>query len=232
MGSLTRQLTFEKFALALFTVFFILFVFFQAKMRIRYIGPAIPCLVILSMFGLENLNTLIKRHWPEFKSELQLAANGIVILMMLSGNFLYLMDQYQTVVPMQYLRGELSRDQYIERFRPEYGVLHFANTRLPPDTSMLALFMGNRGYYSEHTIYFNIELFRTAVQTSPHAEDLHRQLVQMGFSHMALRFDMFNKWCHDNLNKKEKQMVNTFLHDWCQPMFSKNGHGLFQLSNQ
>jgi len=45
----------ERAVLLAFSALFILFAFFQADMRIRYVGPAIPPLVILSVFGLNRL---------------------------------------------------------------------------------------------------------------------------------------------------------------------------------
>lgn len=41
--------------LLLFSILYILIVFFQQDMRIRWIGPAIPPLVILSAYGLKNI---------------------------------------------------------------------------------------------------------------------------------------------------------------------------------
>ena len=231
-GTGTRQPAFEKSSLALFAVFYILFVFFQTNMRVRYIGPAIPCLVILSMFGLENLHLRMKKRLPGITSGLRPGLSTLAVLVIFSGNMLYLFDQFQAVVPIQYLKGDLSRDQYIEKFRPEYAAIQYANNQLPAETKILALFLGNRGYYSEHAIQFDIDMFHAAVQASVQPGDVYRQIVQRGFSHMVIRFDMFNRWCHDNLNKKEKQMVNTFFQNWCKQLFSKNGHGLFQLSKQ
>jgi len=227
-----RQLRVEKIGLALFSILFILFVFSQAKMRVRYVAPVIPCLVILSMFGLENLYLMMKKRLPGITSDLRPGLSTLAVLVIFSGNMLYLFEQYQTVIPIHYLNGELSRDQYIEKFRPEYATIQYANNQLPAETKILALFIGNRGYYSEHAIHFDIDLFHAAVQASVRPGDLYRQVAQMGFDHMVIRFDMFDKWCHDNLNKKEKQMVNSFFQNLCKHLFSKNGHGIFQLTKQ
>jgi hypothetical protein len=231
-GTGSRQPAFEKSSLALFAIFYILFVFFQTNMRARYTGPAIACLVILSMFGLENLHLMMKKHWPGIRPGTNAGLSGLVLLVVFSGNVLYLVDQFQIVAPVPYLKGEVSRDQYIERFRPEYATIQYANRQLPAESRILALFLGKRGYYSERAMHFDIDQFHRAVQASNRAEDMRRQIVEMGFSHMLIRFDMLDKWCHDNLNKKEKQMVNNFFQDGCKHLFSKNGHGLFQLSQQ
>ena len=64
-------------------------------MRVRYIGPAIPCLVILSMFGLESLNVMIKKHLTGIKPGKYPGLIGLVILVIFSGNLLYLVGQYR-----------------------------------------------------------------------------------------------------------------------------------------
>ena len=51
----------EKQALLIFAVLFFFFTFFQQVIRIRYIVCIIPPLVILSIFGLQNLFTFIGR---------------------------------------------------------------------------------------------------------------------------------------------------------------------------
>jgi 4-amino-4-deoxy-L-arabinose transferase-like glycosyltransferase len=48
----------ENKILFIFSILFLLIVFFQIDMRIRWISPIIPPMVILSMFGLERLQRL------------------------------------------------------------------------------------------------------------------------------------------------------------------------------
>ena len=55
----------EKMIFAGFSILFILIVFFRTNMRIRYIAPAIPCLVILSIYGMKNIFLIIDRHIAE-----------------------------------------------------------------------------------------------------------------------------------------------------------------------
>jgi hypothetical protein len=50
-----RPLEFEKYAMLAFVVLSFIVASFQTDMRIRYISPIIPFLVILSILGLENV---------------------------------------------------------------------------------------------------------------------------------------------------------------------------------
>ncbi len=60
----------EKKILVSFSILLILYAFVQTDMRIRYISPAIPPLVVLSMFGLNDLiNILKKTAFPEMQKD-------------------------------------------------------------------------------------------------------------------------------------------------------------------
>ena len=60
-----QRLFVDKAILLTYSVLFFFLVFFQESMRIRYITPVIPPLVILSTFGLQNIfSTLKKRFIP------------------------------------------------------------------------------------------------------------------------------------------------------------------------
>ncbi|MCK4985549.1 MAG: glycosyltransferase family 39 protein, partial [Desulfobacterales bacterium] len=55
MRSNSQQLQIEKKIMLAFAVLFIFLAFLQRDMRIRYIGPAIPPLVVLSILGLQSI---------------------------------------------------------------------------------------------------------------------------------------------------------------------------------
>jgi 4-amino-4-deoxy-L-arabinose transferase-like glycosyltransferase len=54
-GARNRQMKLERAALALFSLLYLLMAFLQTDMRIRYIGPILPPLVLLSVYGLHHL---------------------------------------------------------------------------------------------------------------------------------------------------------------------------------
>ena len=228
---IAHQNNFENGIMLMFSILLVMIVFFQTNMRIRYIAPVIPCLVILSMFGLKNIFLLVGKL-SEGKSK---RVAGIVSLMaavtlIFGGNMTYIIKQFQIVSPFQYLNGDISRNHYIEKFRPEYAAIRYANDFLPSDAKILALFIGDRGYYSDREMRFDIHLFHSTVQKSDSAEDLQMHLVNLGLTHLLIRLDMFDNWSHNNLNKMEKQLVINFLNLKTFRLFEKNGHTLYQLS--
>ena len=99
------QATIEKGIMLVFSVLFIRFVFFKTSMRVRYIAPAVPCLVILSMFGLKTVISLIGRYFPGEPKRLVTGLSLIIILLPFYFNAVYIIEQFRIVKPIQYLSG-------------------------------------------------------------------------------------------------------------------------------
>jgi len=219
----------EKIIFAGFSVLFILLVFFRTSMRIRYIAPAIPGLVILSIYGMKNIFLIIDRHVTGKAKNVIIGLSVAAVLIFFSLNAVYISEQFRTVMPFQYQSGKISKDQYIEKFRPEHAVIQHANVFLPPDARILSLFIGGREYYSNKEMAFDINLFKSSIRHSASLEEMNSNLINMGFSHLLIRFDMFDNWCNHNLDQKEIQMVTRLLSDRNMLLYTKNGHGLYKL---
>jgi len=227
-GSASRY-PFEKRSMVIFSVLFILVVFFQTNMRTRYVAPAIPCLVILTMFGLRNSFALVGKHLVGNMRRAAFGALLLVTLLIFSGNVQYIVEQFRIAAPLQYLTDEISRDRYIEKFRPEYAAIRYANNALPSDAVLLSLFIGRRGYYLERQTLFDIDLFHAITKRSESKEALRINLAQHGFTHLLIRYDLFYKWSQDNLKPSERHLVSEFLKEKSNFLFAKNGHRLYQL---
>ena len=74
---------------------------------------------------------------------------AITLMLLFAFNASYVVDQFRYVKPFQYLSGQLSRDEYISQYCPEYPAMQYVNENLPPDSRLLFLFMGKRGYYCD-----------------------------------------------------------------------------------
>ena len=130
----------ERNILATFAVLFIMISFFKADMRIRYVAPAIPPLVIMAILGLNNILAAIDKGLKGglnrlCKSIFVLAVSFLVFL-----NAVYVWQLYHRIDPLSYISGRLSRDQYIERYRPEYAAIRFANKSLASDAEYSVFF--------------------------------------------------------------------------------------------
>lgn len=221
---------FEYSLLLVYSILLILFVFFRRDMRIRYIAPAIPPLVILSIMGIHG--TL---QWAEDKLAGKRAKYRIKVLIGLSlsilfwPNVAYLSDQFQFVRPIEYLRGNIGRDQYISIFWKEYPILQHANKALPENAVLLSFFIGGRSYYSDREMRFYEEWFSDKVLKSESIEELCCTLSRHGLTHILLRKDLFARWLGDNFNDKQKEFIEAFFQTYTVFIMDNSAYSLFEI---
>jgi hypothetical protein len=227
-----RQLQIEKKTMLAFAVLFIFLAFVQRDMRIRYIGPAIPPLVVLSIFGLQGIIVVINDRFNGIPKKIYLASVLLLVLFFLGLNLHYILNQYRWVQPVRYLKGELKRDAYIEKYRPEYAVIKYANQHLSADAKILGVFLGNRGYYSDREMRFDYDPFiKNTFKHKYLDEAILANFKKSGITHLLIRLNAFNNWVRNNFDDREKQRLIHFFQNYTVLLFSKNGHGLYNLGS-
>ena len=217
------QYTFGKKLLFLFSFFYIMAAFFQNDMRIRYIGPAIPPLIILSAYGLQNISQLAK------KSLILSIIIYSLLLVFFSQNFIYLYKKFQQISPIEYISNKISRDDYIKKYWPEYSALQFANSNLKEDSKLLAFFLGNRRYYSNHDIDFKTEYYKEIIKNSTTAKEVLLKIKKQKYTNLIVNVDFTNKWIDTNFIDKEKTLIQTFFNTYTYQLFEKDGFRIYQL---
>jgi hypothetical protein len=216
--------------LGTFSLLYLLFAFFLVDMRVRYIGPIIPPLVILAVIGIHDLIDFIKSRLSMLQQWLALSASGIIFMWLFGLNVAYLIGQFGTVDPMSYLQGQISRDEYIQKHRPEYAAISFANRNLPENSRILALFNGNRIYYSERELICDNESFRRAVNASQSPSDLAQALKKGGVSHLLIRLDLFSHWAESQFKADQKAVLQTFFRETLVRLYQGHGYALFAVT--
>jgi hypothetical protein len=213
--------------LGAFSLIYLLFAFFLVDMRIRYIAPIIPPLVILAVIGFQDLVGIISSRLSLRPRRLALGATGVFFLGLLGLNAAYLINQFGIVDPVSYLRGDISREAYILKHRPEYAAISFANRNLPENARILALFNGNRIYYSERELVCDNESFRRAVNAARSSADLVQALKGSNFSHLLVRGDLFNQWAESQFKGEQKAVLQSFFGDALLRLYQGHGYVLF-----
>lgn len=211
----------EQVFLLAFTLLAFFFTFFQESLRIRYVVVIVPPLVILAMDGLRGLLGAVTARAGTGRSRTVAVVIVAVCVsgLMLAYNGRYLGEQFAVVNPLPYLRGEVSRDDYITAFRPEYPAIRFANATLPPDARVLCLFLGNRGYYMKfEPLFFRMD---SAVIHLLFEKDNE-------ITHLLLREDLTNNWL-SNLESHDKIKIISQFDSSLIPIFAKNGYALFEI---
>jgi hypothetical protein len=187
------QVRLEQIALAAFSLLYFLFAFNTGVLRIRYLVPMVPCLVILSMHGLRNLELLAERRLQ--KPRLLTAVWLVPVSLLLAWNGSYIWQQFQEVDPLSYITGRLSRDEYLSRQLPDYPIMQYANKNLPASAKILCIFMGWRGYYLDRPHSFDQHgnadgLLAWLKQPGMTVEQIGQRLKEKGFSHLLIRRDL------------------------------------------
>jgi hypothetical protein len=219
----------EKKIFVFFAIIYVLYTFCATSIRIRYIAPIIPPLIILAIFGFHNMVFAMTNRWQ--KRRPWLTRTGILFLgaVVLSVNGIYMVQQFNYVQPFTYLSGQVSRDAYIEKYRPEYLIYRYANLSLPEHSKILGLFLGNRRYYCDRELIFGLNEFHKSVHQSDSAQILFMALKVKGYTHVLIRFDLFSWWADKQLGAAKKEMLQAFFGTYLEPIVSKNGYGLFAL---
>ena len=225
------ELRTEKKILFIFSVLFFLFVFFQADMRVRWIGPIIPPLIILSVLGLHEIIVVINNRYAGTSGKTVKWFMFVFITFLISLNVVYLIDQFKIVEPMRYISGEAGRNEYIEKYRPEYAVINYANHNISDNAKILCMFLGNRSYYSDREVVFDYSLASKTVIQKDSPDKIFIDLRNRKITHILIRYDLYNKWVQDNYNNREKVIIRQFFKKHLKLQYSKNGHGLYRLKN-
>ena len=223
----------EKKIMLSFVVLFFAFAFFSSSLRIRYISPVIPPLVILSIFGCRKMIEAIRKFNPRSARIIGLAIIFVILSFALWLNANYILHQYKYVNPFNYLDGTLTRDEYIEKYRFEYPTLRYINKNLPEDTRILFIFLGNRGYYCNREYIFdmnnNKSILRQFLKMSDSAEDLLLRLKRMEITHLLISYNIFNRWKKNSFTIKEQELLKRFFEKHVRLLYFKWGYGVSRL---
>jgi hypothetical protein len=219
----------EKKMFLFFIILFLLYAFSMTVIRIRYVAPIIPPLVILATFGLHQITRMVtnrKVAQPAWIGSGFIIA-GVTIIIALNAS--YILQQFRYVDPFSYISGRVSRDAYIAKYRPEYSIYQYINRHLPENVKILSLFLGNRRYYSERDLIFGVSEFKKNVNRADSAKKFLKELREQGFTYLIIRFDLFNQWTNKQFDDRKKEMLKVFFARHVKRILSQDGYGLFEL---
>jgi len=219
----------DKLILLSFSVLYVLFAFFTADMRIRYVSPIIPPLVILATYGLHNLTCLSKCIRSKRACKLALGAGGVAVSLAFFINASYIAEQFRLMRPQDYVLGKVDRDFYIQQCRPEYAVIQYANRHLPDDAKILGLYLGNRSYYCDRELVFGEKLFIKLLNQAQSPDELLAQVKKKGFTHIVVNLYEYTESYGRSLSGSEQQRLFHFFRDKLALLSSHDGYQLFEI---
>ena len=214
----------EKGILLIYSLLFFFFAFFTQDLRIRYVSPIIPALVILSILGLETIHKAALAIKTETARDISLAVVGLLVIFSMTFNVNYLIDQFRGIQPFVYLKGEISRDDYIARHRPEYPAMLYINKHLPQDSLILFVFLGKRGYYCDRPYIVSGESrMRRLFQKTETPEEILKAFKRQGLTHLVICVPIFSRWIDANFDTEKKKIITELFTKHIKTLYHENG---------
>jgi hypothetical protein len=192
-------------------------------LRIRYVLPIVPPLVILAVYGIHNIYLRIVR--PGFLYA------AVAFFVLLHG--VYLWNYSRDVSPIAYILGRESRAAYLERRLPDYPVFEFVNRSLPQSARIYLLFMGRRAYYCERDYYHDLgdnpALLLQALKTARSGADVAHDFAPRGITHLVAREDLLKPFLENNLTPEAAEVWNAFARDHLERLYQDGRYGVYRL---
>ncbi len=215
----------EKKLLSGFALFYFLYAFFLTDLRIRYILPIVPPLVILLVYGVHNVYLRIVH--PSF------LFGGVILLSTLNG--VYLWNYFQVVSPLEYVTGKESKETYLSRVLPEYPAIQYINQNLPSNAKIYFLFMGRRVYYCQRDYFHDNgeypSFFLRIMRESRDEGEVTVRVHQKGITHLLVRLDLFLRFLNDNLTTPQKEMLVRFQARHLALLYEGGGYGVYEVKS-
>lgn len=214
----------QLFIIFFFAWFFIFMVFFLQNMRIRYIIPALPPLVILNVFGIRNI--------IKVKNKLVTGFVVILIIILVGMNFHYLYTRLNAIKPWLYLGSYETREQFLERLVGSYRPIKWINTSVPHDAKMLFILIGHRGYYCERDYLlfpnFSVKILDEMMRNSE-AEGLKKLFSSLGITHIFTNHYLVFKYLGYNYSKEEISKLRLNMNKISEQIYIKGSYSVLEL---
>ena len=145
-------------------------------------------------------------------------------------NGFYAADLFAQVAPLPYIRGEISRTAYIERYRPEYAAIQFANQHLQTDERVLCISLGNRRYYLRRSnLFLEWSRFKSLVAQAPNPEALADKLRTRRITHVLVSVGTMENWAARTMPAADRNRLKVFWHNYLEKQFEKGGYSVYRL---
>jgi hypothetical protein len=213
----------EKKILIGFAALQLFFGLFMVDLRVRYILPLVPPLVILLVYGVHNIYLRIARPSYLFAA--------IVFLVAING--IYLWDYVQSVSALSFLTGRENRDEYLTRVMPDYRVMQYANQNLPSAARIYLLFMGRRAYYCERDYFHDgsdsAPLLLAVIGAAKNSEEIEIGLRKKRLTHLMVRKDLLIRFLENNLTADNAKKWDGFVRVHLRSLYQDERYAVFQI---
>jgi hypothetical protein len=225
----------DKVMFLSFSVFFILMAFFLNQIRIRYILPVVPFLIIMTVSGLINIFTWLNDQRRPFR-ELFICGLLIILTFLMAKNVIYLYKHFQSIQPVNYILGKESRDEFISRHDRSYPAMMYINKHTPENARIKLILLSGRGYYLER-IYdedpnSGMDTVRGLVTAAGDDKTFEKYLHSTGCTHLLVRYDLFRQYLQDNFSPETVSRLFARMGKETEIVYYGNGYAVLRLIRQ
>lgn len=211
---MNRKMKTDKLLFLAFAAFFILLAFFMDKHRIRYILPAVPLVIILTVIGFVNISNWIMEKSKPLRM-LGMAAFAGVLIGMIGFNAVYAKNYFTKISPVDYILQKESRDDFIARHDGSYRAVRFINKSTPANTRIRLILLAGRGYYLDRSYdddaSFGMNVIGRMVSLSSDEQAFQKYLQSLNCTHFLMRYDLFMQFLADNYGQEELERLFDLL---------------------
>ncbi len=172
--------------------------FFLVSHQVRFLLPVAPLLSLITAWAFIWL--LVRRRPPAVR----VGAMALLLLILAAEwPWSYGPERAFFMARLPYLRGEQTRQEYIDSRVDVMPLFHVANNELPADALVLMLPYETRGYYLERRYLWAHPASQRVLRFEEHssAEELLATLRGLGVTHLiehtAWMYDGLRHWEHD-----------------------------------
>ena len=115
---------------------------------------------------------------------------------------------------------------------PEYNTIQYANRIMTNENKLLALFLGNKGYYFDSEVLFLQNRFRDIAENLTPDMSLSGWLEENRFTHVIVGVKPFKRWVKINFSKNAQLFVNELFLNDLKILYFKNGYALFEIKRK
>lgn len=214
----------EKNIIAVFAFCYFFYALFLIDLRIRYILPIVPALVLLLVYGIFHLYSSIKRP-----------AVLVTLLLFFSawhGSYLWRYMHLSETLP--YLMGRETRAAFLARKLPEYPAMNYISSQVPSSAKIYLLFLGRRAYYCDRDYFHDPgelpAFLMRAIQQAKHPNDIERSLGSRNITHLMVREDLLARFFNDNLSETQIVFWHGFAMNRLRLAFRQNGYAVYHIN--
>jgi hypothetical protein len=131
----------QRFQLFLIVIFMLIFASYYSSAAVRYALPFTLPLTILNIEGLKNSFT-----WGKSR-KFQYFLPCIIVTFLIFFNLNYSYKFAKSTDILNYLKGNIAKEEYLKRYVISYDIYEFINSNLPEDAVIYDVLCGNKMYY-------------------------------------------------------------------------------------